>query len=106
MHNAIASRRAALAAVIWLPVLATITLPAPAQELSLSSGADQSGTHSSYEWQLEFREPLTPNASASLGWINDGHLQHQQPGCEQLVDVRAGLPVLVPTLVCRRGEQF
>jgi hypothetical protein len=82
MRNAIAGRRAVMAAVAWLPIFgATVSMPAPAQELSLLSGANQSGSHSSYEWQLEFREPLVTYAAASLGWINEGHLQqHRRDG--------------------------
>lgn len=68
-----------------LPVLLLCLLPpaALAQEASLLAGITDTDdhTHASYGWQLNLSQPLDGHAAASLGWINEGHVQgHRRDG--------------------------
>lgn len=48
---------------------------ARAQELSLLAGAtDADDGNGSYGWQFRFRKSYSPWFSASVGWLNEGHL--------------------------------
>jgi hypothetical protein len=51
------------------------------QEVSLLTGPTHAQGHSTYNWQLEYQQRLDERLSASLSWINEGHiLQHRRDG--------------------------
>jgi hypothetical protein len=61
-----------------LGMLGLGSIPLQSQEVSLLAGAVQAQSNSTYEWQLEFHQPLNPYVAASLSWINEGHFEYHR----------------------------
>lgn len=57
--------------------------PSYANEISVLAGATEGidARDGSYAWQAEFRYNFLRNVTASLSWINEGHLEeHKRDG--------------------------
>jgi hypothetical protein len=89
-HLETTSLRIALAIAALLTPAAAL----PAQELSVLAGKmwDVARPQSSYSWRIDYQEGLGEHAMATVGWLNEGHVEgHHRDGYTLQLWARAPL---------------